>query len=247
MTRDNPLYGALKQLSEDIRLLVELSNEVTADSWEQMLETVKKEMHDEALQQGQAKSRSEDVVLRALMSEIYDHLNVFIRSIQRSQNRLRKLATRDLLTGLYNRNYFNETIVRDIQKAERNNEKLSFLLIDIDDFKRINDEYGHLHGDGVIKACAGILRNSVRKSDFLCRYGGDEFVIVTPMSDCEANEALLERIQELLDEWNNEYSTFDYRLSFSIGCSAWEEGRDILDVLHEADKKMYQDKARKKI
>lgn len=246
MPEQSLLYNALKQMSKDIRVLIDLSEQVTEESWEKMVDTVKKEIHDEVLLRDDKEDSGKGLVYRSLIIEIYDHLNILISSIKKSHDRLRRLATRDLLTGLYNRNYFNETVVRDIQKARRYGEKLSFIIIDIDNFKIINDEYGHLHGDGVIKACADLLKKSVRKSDFLCRYGGDEFVIVTPMSACEANEPLYGRIQELLDEWNSEYSTFEYSLSISMGCSVWQDGMDVMDVLHEADMNMYLMKEKKK-
>ncbi len=102
------------------------------------------------------------------------------------------------------------------------------------------------HPEGVIKECASILRNSVRSSDFLCRYGGDEFVIVTPKAECRKNEELIGRIHKHLDEWNREFATFDYQLSFSMGCANWKEGRLLSDVFHEADLRMYEDKKRKK-
>jgi len=236
MEQENPLHRALRQLSRDIRILVDLSTHESETAWDKMIETVKREIEDE----------SEDFFLKTLISEIYDHLSSLIGTIRRSQDRLRYLATRDLLTGLYNRNYFNESVVRDIQKAKRYQERLSFVILDIDDFKTINDTFGHVHGDGIIKECAQILRRSVRRSDFLCRFGGDEFVIVTPKGDCADNEALIERIHAHTDEWNRKFSTSNYTLSFSVGCSVWEEGRDVMEVLREADRHLYSMKKRKK-
>jgi diguanylate cyclase (GGDEF)-like protein len=244
MADHNKLHEALKKLSGDIRVLIDLSRNETEQSWEQMIETVKKEIADEeATGAGHGPA---DIIYRALISEIYDHLGLLVRNLKASQERLRKLATRDLLTGLYNRNFFNESIVRDIKKAERRHEKLSIIIIDIDNFKNINDTYGHLHGDGVLRECASILKGAVRKSDFLCRYGGDEFVIVTPMRTCLENEKLLSRVEESVREWNEAYGTFDYRLSLSIGCAVWEEGKDIIEVLSAADKIMYHNKRNKK-
>jgi diguanylate cyclase (GGDEF)-like protein len=246
MPESTPLYKALKSLSEDIRVLVDLSSGVTDESWEKMVEVVKNEMRENLLEQADAGDDSGSQVFIHLVSEIYDHLDMLISRLRKSQETLKQLAIRDSLTGLYNRNYFNETIVHDIQKARRYHEKLSFLILDIDNFKPINDNYGHLHGDGVIRICADLLRRSVRKSDFLCRYGGDEFIIVTPKHGCESNEQLTQRINDALDEWNREYSTFEYTLSLSIGCAVWQEGLDVLDVLHEADQNMYAMKERKR-
>jgi diguanylate cyclase (GGDEF)-like protein len=207
-----------------------------------MMDTVRKEIDSEIFTNSKQDDKAEDYVHKSIVLETYDHLGRLIKNLKTSQDRLRKLATRDLLTGLYNRNYFNETIVRDIMRARRRSEKLSIIIIDIDNFKNINDMYGHLHGDGVIRECADILRRSVRRSDFLCRYGGDEFVVVTPMHACQDNLPLFGRIQEHLDDWNRNYSTFDYNLSFSLGCSVWQEGKDIMNVLNDADKKMYANK-----
>ncbi len=246
MPEKNQLYKALKSLSEDIRVLVELSSQVTDESWEKMVEVVKGEMREDLLGQADAGGDTENQVFLLLVSEIYDQLDMLLSRLRRSQESLKQLATRDTLTGLYNRNYFNETIVRDIQKAKRYHEKLSFVILDIDNFKAINDTYGHLHGDGVIRICADLLRGAVRRSDFLCRFGGDEFIIVTPMHDCRSNEQLIQRIEEAMDTWNREYSTFDYTLSMSLGCAVWSEERDVLDVLHEADQNMYTMKQEKR-
>jgi len=108
------------------------------------------------------------------------------------------------------------------------------IIIDIDNFKFINGTYGHLHGDGVLRACSDLLEKCARKSDFLCRYGGDEFIIVTPMPTCEENSLLLSRIDKGLEDWN------EHRLC------GMERGKDIIDVLNEADKKMYLNKQKKK-
>jgi diguanylate cyclase (GGDEF)-like protein len=246
MTKQNDFHNALKQLSKDIRVLIDLSMHETDESWEKMIEIVKKEIVDEPHPFGVEKEGAGEIIYKALISEIYDHLGMLIRNMKASQERLRKLATRDLLTGLYNRNFFNESIIQDIRKAERRHEKLSIIIIDIDKFKFINDTYGHLHGDGVLRACADLLKKCVRKSDFLCRYGGDEFIIVTPMQTCKENSLLFSRIDKGLEDWNTTYATFDYSLSMSIGCAVWEEGKDIIDVLNEADKKMYLNKQKKK-
>lgn len=240
---ENPLYQALKQLAADLRTLFKLAEKEDESSWNSYISLAKNEI--EALHPGRVRNTEELLLYKSLIREVYDHLTLLITTMKSSQERYKRLATRDMLTGVYNRNYFNETIVRDIERAKRQGERLSFLLIDVNDFKRINDTYGHLHGDGVLKACAEILRSSVRKADFLCRYGGDEFVIVTPQPTCAANQSLYERIQRNIEQWNSQYAMHDYSLSFSIGCAVWEQGRDVLDVVHEADLEMYADKRRR--
>ncbi|MDA8100787.1 MAG: GGDEF domain-containing protein [Nitrospiraceae bacterium] len=241
---EHPLYKALQQLAVDLKTLFSLATEKDERSWNEYIAMARKEI--ESVHAGASPAGEKERLYRALVLEVYDHLTLLIHTLKSNQEEYRKLATRDLLTGVYNRNYFNEVIVRDIERAKRHGEQLSFILLDVNGFKLINDTYGHLYGDGVLRACADILRKSVRKADFLCRYGGDEFVIVTSRTTCEENAPLFKRIERNLDEWNRQYEALDFRLSFSLGCAVWSKGKDVLDVLHEADQAMYEDKKRRK-
>jgi len=237
--RKNPLCSAIMQVAHDIRSLLELSVHESDSQWGDFIEEARRELNEEHFPPDRA---TDEQIYKTLVSEVYDHLSVLIGNLKSSEEKYRHLATRDLLTGLYNRYYFNETIVRDVEKANRLDECLSFIVLDVNNFKRINDTYGHQHGDGVLKECAAILRRSVRKSDFLCRYGGDEFIIVTQSTNCDASGELVRRINENTQQWNSEYSSMDYDLSFSIGCAVWDKGSDLMDVIHRADQAMYEDK-----
>lgn len=240
---NHPLYKAVQHFTEDIRVLLELSAKEPDGTIESFLDLARVEL---AKTHFPNCSKTEETVYKSLISEVYDHLHALIVSMKGMQEKYRKLATRDLLTGLYNRNHFNEVIVRDIERAKRDHERLSFMLIDVNNFKQINDNWGHLHGDGVLKECASILRRSVRRSDFLCRYGGDEFLIITSKGECEENAPILKRIEQGTAEWNREYAILGYKISFSIGCAVWQEGMDLIDVLHRADQEMYKNKRKLK-
>ena len=86
--------------------------------------------------------------------EIYEHLITLVHSLKTTQSKLVNLATKDMLTGLYNRNYFNEAMARETARAKRFGEQMSVLIIDVDGFKSFNDNFGHLHGDGILRECA---------------------------------------------------------------------------------------------
>jgi diguanylate cyclase (GGDEF)-like protein len=103
-------------------------------------------------------------------------------------------ATRDWLTGLYNRRYFEETLADHIETADRYGRELSLILFDIDGFKQINDSRGHDAGDEVLRQFAGMLKTAARKADIVCRFGGDEFAVILPETGLSSAVNLVERV-----------------------------------------------------
>jgi len=176
------------------------------------------------------------------VTEIYEHVLTLVHSFRTTQSKLRAQATKDPLTGLYNRAYFNEVIMNEMQRAKRYGNSFSIVMLDVDNFKWINDCYGHIFGDKILRDCAEILTRSVRASDVLVRFGGDEFVIVMPEGDIERCQEMVERIKSNVDEWNTRLANPDYSLSLSAGCANYSQGMDIMSVLKEADEKMYREK-----
>lgn len=187
----------------------------------------------------------QEAVFKDPVAEIYEHLIALVHSLRSKQDELKTLATKDLLTGLYNRNYFDIVISKEAEKIKRHGGRLAIVLIDVDRFKYINDTYGHLHGDGVLRECASMLNNAVRSSDTLVRLGGDEFLIVMQGADCSEKAPLIERIDLQVSKWNGKYASNGYELSFSIGCSVLEKGKDITEAIQEADSLMYKHKLEK--
>ena len=108
---------------------------------------------------------------------------------------LHELAVRDPLTGLHNRRYFHETLAHEVKRAHRYDRRLSLLFFDLDDFKSINEQIGHLGGDAVLAEVAQRLRRVVRGADIPCRVGGDEFAVILPESALDDTELLFRRLQ----------------------------------------------------
>ena len=108
---------------------------------------------------------------------------------------LRELSVRDPLTGLHNRHYFHETLAHEVQRAHRYDRRLALIFFDIDDFKAINEEIGHLGGDAVLEEAAQRLRSVVRGADIPCRVGGDEFAVILPEASIEEAQRLFQRVQ----------------------------------------------------
>jgi len=118
----------------------------------------------------------------------------------RLRDALRAQSTKDPLTGLYNRRYLEEMLDREIRRAIRSEQHLGILMLDIDHFKKFNDTYGHEAGDAVLRETGSFLTRSIRAEDFVCRFGGEEFVVVLPTADVRAAHARAERIRAKLHD-----------------------------------------------
>ncbi|WP_202709232.1 diguanylate cyclase [Sporosalibacterium faouarense] len=139
---------------------------------------------------------------KPLSSEEYDLIENIVSQLSISienallHSSLEGLAIKDSLTDIYNHRYFQQAIDKEIERAKRYNRDLSLAIIDIDDFKKYNDSYGHMIGDYVIKTVCKILQTGIRESDILARYGGDELIIIFPETDVEIASVVMERLKK---------------------------------------------------
>ncbi|MCF7875913.1 diguanylate cyclase [Candidatus Bipolaricaulota bacterium] len=183
----------------------------------------------------------QDVELTEILA---GHLREELKRV-RLEGELRQQAIRDPLTGLYNRRYFNETLKKEVQKAERYENPLAFLMIDVNRFKEINDRYSHQTGDEVLREVANLLEENVRAADTVVRYGGDEFLVMMPETN-GGSKNTVKRLQDKLSQWNRDSNLLDFPLTLAMGISHWSpnQDRNVEEALNEADKKMYKDKRR---
>lgn len=156
--------------------------------------------------------------------------------------RLSEMAVTDGLTGVYNRRFLEKKMTEEIAKAKRFNDYLALILLDIDQFKTINDQFGHVAGDQVLKKTAETILNSMRTTDMVARYGGDEFVVLLPRTDPDQLSQVLERLDFALKHlsfWDPEKGV---KRRFSISYGAFSGNEDYEQILRQADKRMYQGK-----
>lgn len=149
---------------------------------------------------------------------------------------LNELATQDMLTRLANRFQFDKVLEHSIYLAIRYGRPLSMMLIDIDHFKEVNDRYGHLAGDEVLKELARVLTDGIRKSDMVARWGGEELVVLLPDSNLSSAVKLAEALRQRIEE--NDFSPVE-KLTCSIGVVQWHEGEDSDNLFHRVDEKLY--------
>ena len=150
------------------------------------------------------------------------------------------LATVDPLTSLYNRRKFFELAGRALARAIRYRERLSVLMLDIDDFKEFNDTYGHATGDAVLEEIAGQCRASLRETDIVGRYGGEEFVALLPSTPRDDAEEAADRLRRRIAEQRVDYGGDSLQVTVSIGVASRREAdEDIEQIIERADRCLY--------
>jgi diguanylate cyclase (GGDEF)-like protein/PAS domain S-box-containing protein len=160
-----------------------------------------------------------------------------------SEKRYKELSITDDLTGIYNSRFFHRQLRLEVERAKRYKYPLSLLILDVDDFKLFNDTYGHIEGDKILSTLGRILRESIRESDSACRYGGEEFTIILPVTNGERAITAGERIRARFESQDfipkkgqTAYSTV------SVGVAQYQTGEAIDALTKRADKALYEAK-----
>jgi diguanylate cyclase (GGDEF)-like protein len=171
-------------------------------------------------------------------------LQAQLHEISQLQARLKAQAFRDPLTEVYNRRYLEETLPRELSRAQRNGHPLALIMVDLDHFKRVNDTYGHPAGDAVLKALASILTHGAREGDIICRYGGEEFLVALPNMTLEQACQRAETWRRALCESSIAYGDLRINCALSAGVAAYPcHDGNMETLLHLADKALYRAKS----
>ena len=164
------------------------------------------------------------------------------RVVGRYQRRIETQATLDSLTGLPNRRGFDLLAAQAIQEAQREPKPLSALLLDLDRFKHLNDNYGHMAGDQVLRGFARDLESCLRQSDIICRWGGEEFIVLLKDTDSETALKIAEKIRLLIEQRRYTYEHHELQLTVSIGLTTLHADDTLHGLLSRADQAMYRAK-----
>jgi len=149
------------------------------------------------------------------------------------------LARTDPLTGLYNRRYFEECLTHEMVRAKRFNEPLSLMVIDLDNFKAVNDDKGHLTGDLILVALGKIIKDNVRDSDVACRWGGDEIMILLPHTKLEDGRSVADKVRLIIAE---KPLLENIVVTISAGITEYEVGESMQAFINRADQGLYNSK-----
>jgi len=173
-----------------------------------------------------------DPKFRKQIEGIFENVNVSI-------SMLYEAATKDKKTEVYNHNFFNTIFEMEFEKTERGKQTLSLFLIDIDHFKKINDTYGHIQADKMLKQLANLLKKATRTSDIVARFGGEEFIVLFPETGIEEAKEIASRIRDAIKD-----DTFlkKYNLTISGGLTEYAKKDTMEKMLKRADKGLYDAK-----
>jgi two-component system cell cycle response regulator len=159
-----------------------------------------------------------------------------------ANRKLQEMANVDGLTQIFNRRVFQNLITREFYRSHRYGHPLSCIMIDLDHFKLINDNEGHLVGDQVLREVAGLLHRNLRKTDFLARYGGEEFVVILPEADTKAGSILAEKLRRAIEGFNFDIEGRHVKVTISLGISTFSEAFPISneeELVQRADANLY--------
>ena len=161
-------------------------------------------------------------------------------------SRIETLAITDELSGVFNRHYFNKTLKREFERSQRYKRPLSLLIMDIDNFKEINDHYGHICGDEVVHQFGELFKKHVRESDIIARFGGDEFAVIMPETTSKQAQLVAEKFENLCNKYEFVFQENELKVTASIGVAEVDHVSDMKpeDLIHKADYAMYQAKKR---
>ncbi len=178
---------------------------------------------------------------RQLLNYCLQHLNKRVAEA-RNWEKLEKANRLDSLTGLNNRRYFDEIINKESERAERYHHPTSLIMLDLDHFKKVNDNFGHQTGDRVLRTLGKILLEEVRQCDTPCRYGGEEFAIILPETELGKAIKIAERIRHAIEQENIvTHNNIHLKITASLGIACTEENQSI-DLIEAADQALYHAK-----
>lgn len=179
-----------------------------------------------------------DLIQRKLMADM-EELN---RELSQANENLKQLARHDALTGLYNRRVLEEVTFNESERSRRTARGFGIAIADIDDYKKINDTYGHEAGDLVLKELAVILKNSIRSTDTVGRWGGEEFLFVFTETSCQGAMVVIERIRRWVENSIITYRGEQIHFTITIGLSYHIGDDGAQEMIREADEALYQAK-----
>lgn len=254
---DNQLLLAEKKAREFQKILAEVIKQMTSsdgeiqskgDTLNELTEKLEKASSETDISEiaGCIVDQTRSIVGSSMLlsKQINDKLNE-IRTLRKELEGIKKTAKTDILTGLLNRRGFEEAMEFVLEKMSKKESPMSIIMMDIDHFKTVNDQHGHLIGDNVIKVVSKVIQANIKGKDVACRYGGDEFILALPDTPAKGAYVVAEKLRENLRNTNWKVKGTGQSLgqiSLSLGIAVYKAGQNLEAVIQQADGALYRSK-----
>ncbi|NPA32301.1 MAG: GGDEF domain-containing protein [Aquificae bacterium] len=235
-----PVYRLVGRLVREVNFIKTLSQDFSKNQFSR-LELLRKNLRE-------TKEKNDEVYeLKLSILKMMEALEKLLLKTTKEKIHYETMALTDPLTNLYNRRVFLEVAEKELSRAKRVGSPFSILLLDIDDFKRINDTYGHDVGDVVLKRVSETLRRNVRKMDLVARWGGEEFIVMLPHTNLQNAYKVAEKLRRLVENLRVKLpGGEEINVSVSVGVSAFKGHKRLEDIIKEADLALYEAKRKGK-
>lgn len=180
------------------------------------------------------------------LNNVNEQLRLQLMEIEKLQAILHEQAIQDPLTGLYNRRFMEESFKQEFARASREGKSLSVVMLDMDNLKTLNDKHGHAMGDAALKSLSKLLKDQTRTEDIVCRFGGDEFLVILHNTNEQMASIRLQEWSERAREIDIIHEGNHIQVSFSAGIAAYPTHKNIEELIQSADKALYDIKAKRK-
>ncbi len=221
------------------RQYIENGETITDCMFIQMKQRIDYEMELRSLHKTTEKAYKDREEAFIQLEKVYTEIEQKQDEILKMNEELLILSKTDKLTAIPNRRFYQEELAKHIEKYYNKNIIFSILMIDIDRFKKVNDNYGHIVGDNILIQLASVLTDQIRLNDFLARLGGEEFVIILPETAADKAIEVANKLNKNIE--NTKWVTID-RLTVSIGIATFSKGANEVSILHDADQALYRAK-----
>lgn len=210
-----------------------------ADNLTELGDVLQDVMRDTHAIQSSAKQTYDDLRFSKKQT---DDADARVKALEQELVHISELVREDQLTGVLNRRGLDETLERELKRAERSKTAVCIAMLDIDNFKHLNDSLGHQAGDQALRHLTQVVKNTLRPSDSVGRYGGEEFIIILPITDLNAGVEAIQRLQRSLTKNFFMHNNERVLVTFSAGVAVHGENEDAQNIIRRADKAMYKAK-----